>query len=122
MMEQLEVQIVSRERIEVLGQDNAVISVMTLAPAEAIEIVERGPQGARGDTGPPGPPGSAVSHEHVQASPSATWTVNHGLGFRPSVTVYSAGGVEVEANVTHTSINQAIISFVVPVSGTARLI
>ena len=68
-----------------------------------------------------GPPGvSAASYTHTQASASSTWTVNHNLGFRPSVEILSAGGVEIEGTVTHTSVNQAILSFTSSITGSAR--
>lgn len=61
--------------------------------------------------------GGAVNYLHSQASSSATWTVNHNLGFRPVVSVRSPGGVEVEAEVTHTSVNQCVVTFAAPYTG-----
>ena len=62
--------------------------------------------------GAPGPSGAAgAKYLHTQASPSATWTVNHNLGVRPIIAVFSIGWVEVGANTTHTNENQAIIYF-----------
>ncbi|HET6497704.1 MAG TPA: DUF2793 domain-containing protein, partial [Coriobacteriia bacterium] len=59
---------------------------------------------------------------HTQGSASATWTVNHNLGFRPSVEVFSVGGAEIDAAVLHTSVNQTVISFNTATAGSARLI
>ena len=50
-------------------------------------------------------------YEHTQASASATWVVNHNLGFYPTVHIYSAGRVEVEADYVHNSVNQTTINF-----------
>jgi hypothetical protein len=75
---------------------------------------------APGSPGPQGPAG--VDYEHVQISPQSSWTVNHNLGVVPSVTVYSVGGMEVEASIVHISNNQTVISFVTPFAGTARFI
>lgn len=74
-----------------------------------------------GQQGPAGPPGSAgASYTHVQASASAAWTINHNLGFRPNVVVFSTGGLVLLADVVHASVNQAIVSFAVPLAGSAR--
>lgn len=73
--------------------------------------------------GPRGPSAAGSRYEHVQASPSDAWTINHNLGVRPvAVTVRSTGGVEVEAQVTHLSDNQCVINFAVPFAGTAHVI
>lgn len=65
-----------------------------------------GPQGLQGNTGPQGPTGltgpqgpAGVSYDHTQSTASAEWTVNHNLGFKPTVQVFSSGGSEVEAEV-----------------------
>lgn len=55
----------------------------------------------------------------TQASAASVWTVNHNLGFNPTVHVYSVGGVEVEAQITHTSLNQTVINFATPYAGYA---
>lgn len=57
---------------------------------------------------------------HTQASAASSWTVNHNLGFRPAVEVFSVGGAEIEAEVLHTSVNQTVISFTTPTAGSAR--
>lgn len=79
-----------------------------------------GPQGVPGPTGPQGPPGAAF--EFTQAAPSAVWVVAHSLGFKPSVSVASVGGVIVTAEVAHLSDNALEIRFNVPFAGTAHLV
>ncbi len=64
---------------------------------------------------------SLVSYPHTQGSASAIWTVNHSLGFYPSVTVFLSTGDVVEGALTHTDINTASIAFSTPISGTAYL-
>ena len=59
-----------------------------------------------------------MNYLHTQSSASDTWTVNHNLGYRPVVSVRSPGGVEVEATVTHTSVNQCVVTFAAPYTGT----
>lgn len=79
---------------------------------------------AVGDQGPPGPPGSGggngQSYSHTQGSAALEWTVNHNLGYRPAVTVFDATGNPVLAGISHVSVNQTIISFIIPISGSAR--
>jgi hypothetical protein len=71
-----------------------------------------------GLVGPPGPPGGA-SYEHYQAVAAPTWTVNHNLGFRPSVSVRDAGGSLLLCEIVHVSINQSILFFAAPAAGAA---
>lgn len=88
-------------------------------PLKPVVIVSR--TGARGAPGVDS--GSAVlPFEYVQAAPSDLWNVNHNLGRRPIVAVYSVGGVEITADVVHLSINQLQVNFAAPVAGFARLI
>lgn len=73
--------------------------------------------------GIPGPPGAGgVSYVHTQAVASAIWTVNHNLGFRPTVELYDAGGAEIDAEVIHVSTNQANIYLTAAITGAARCI
>lgn len=74
--------------------------------------------------GPPGGNSSgATTYQHTQSSASSLWTVNHNLGRWPcAVTVLSAGGVEVAAQVNHVSINQLTVTFAAPFAGVARII
>lgn len=87
------------------------VSVPT-APA-IIEIITEGPQGAAGQ--------SEASYTHTQSSPAATWTINHNLGFKPSVELLNAGSQEIEGDVLHPSTNQAVVYFTSSVAGFARL-
>lgn len=73
-----------------------------------------------GVPGRQGPKGDASGMTYTQTSASATWTINHNLGYRPIVAVADSGGREVDAEVIHASENQTIINFVVPTAGTAR--
>jgi hypothetical protein len=76
-------------------------------------------KGDKGDPGPIGP--SASAYTHTQSTPSATWTINHNLGYRPSVELLTVGGVEFDASVVHTSINQTVVEIAMPIAGSARL-
>lgn len=73
-----------------------------------------------GLTGPSGLTGAgAPAYLHNQPVPATTWTVNHNLGYRPAVSALSVGGVVMLANVIHTSVNQALITFDQPTPGQA---
>lgn len=84
-----------------------------------------GPSGLTGPTGPTGatgPSGAASStYVYTQMTPNTLWTVNHNLGFNPSVSVFNAGGMFVEVDYVHTSPNQTVIGpFSIPFAGFAR--
>lgn len=102
-------------------------ATIELAPAAALAVGISVPVAvevqAIGYPGPAGRDGAAAgAYVHVQSSPSATWTMNHNLGYNPSVTLLSVGGVEFEGTVTHTSVNQTVAVFNIPVAGSARFI
>lgn len=79
-------------------------------------------KGEKGDIGPAGPAGPAgVAVDYIQSAPSDTWTINHNLGFNPSVELLTTGGAEFEANVVHTSVNQTVVYIAMPLAGKARL-
>jgi hypothetical protein len=71
------------------------------------------------DAGTPLPfGGGGEPYVHNQAQAAAQWVVNHNRGYRPSsVAVLSVGGVEVDAAVTHVSVNQLTVDFAVPYAG-----
>lgn len=60
--------------------------------------------------------------EFPQSAAASTWTINHNFGFKPTVAVFSVGGVEVVADVQHITSNQVQINFSTPTAGFARLI
>lgn len=69
-----------------------------------------------------GSPVPALStYVHTQSSASATWTINHNLGFKPSVELFSSGSQEIEGDVVHTSNNQTMVYFTASITGFARL-
>lgn len=62
-----------------------------------------------------------MSYIHEQVVPSYTWTVNHGLGKYPSVSVVDSGGSNVIGDINHISDDELIISFGFPFGGKAFL-
>jgi hypothetical protein len=68
------------------------------------------------------PPGGApAAYRHIQAIPAAVWTVNHMLGFRPSIQMFDDGGQEIDGAVQHVSNNVLTVSFITTVAGEAYL-
>lgn len=61
-------------------------------------------------------PGSAAFVQTFTAA--AQWVVNHNLGRKPAaIAVLSPGGVEVDANIVHTSDNQFVVDLSPPMAG-----
>lgn len=98
--------------VQIIGtQQVAIIETAT----NVLELTAAGPQGPQGPAGAP-------AYVHQQGSASATWTINHNLGYRPSVELLNTGSQEIEGDVVHTSVNQTVVSFSGAVAGQARLI
>lgn len=62
-------------------------------------------------------PGTFV---HTQAVPAAVWTVDHHFGIEPAVNLLVSIDV-VEADITHPTTEQTVITFSSPQAGTAHL-
>ena len=71
---------------------------------------------------PGGVGGGLSAFVHNQASASFTWTINHNLGYRPSVELFDAGSQEFDAEVTHPTVNQTVVNLSVSTAGFARLL
>lgn len=101
--------------------------VETVVPEAPIEVElgipgPPGPQGPQGVAGAPGLPGlSGANYVHTQGVPSADWTITHGLGRYPSVTVVDSAGTTVYGNVDYLSTNQITIHFTAAFGGAAYL-
>ena len=87
---------------------------------------DRGPRGYDGTPGDPGPPGAigppgpagGAPYEHVQATESSTWIVNHNLGRAPgAVRLVTTGGVEFDAEIVHVSANEVHVYLAAPAVG-----
>lgn len=67
-------------------------------------------------------PGVGVpAYVHTQTTPSTSWVINHNLGFRPSVELLDSGSQEIDAEVSHPSANQTVVTLKVATAGLARL-
>ena len=60
-------------------------------------------------------------HIHTQASASATWTITHALGGRPSVTIVDSASTVVIGDVVYNSDTSITINFSAAFSGFAYL-
>ncbi len=63
--------------------------------------------------------GVVQNYTHTQAIASTTWTVNHNLGFKPSVTVVDTAGTLCFADIVHVNENQLIVSTSAAMGGVA---
>ena len=78
---------------------------------------------AVGPQGPAGPSGSsAVFYTFTQATPSATWTINHNLSGTPTAVVLDSSGNMCEGSFSYPTQNQMLINFSAAFSGTAYVI
>jgi len=110
-----------------IDTDVVTLTPPPFAPEAAMPVVvyedgPQGPPGREGPEGPQGPPGpGGAGFNFTQAAPATVWTINHNLGYYPSVELFSVGGLEIDADVQHMSLNQTIVTFLIPTAGSARL-
>jgi hypothetical protein len=78
--------------------------------ADVITIGIQGPAGAGPST-----------YTHTQSIPAISWTILHGLGRHPSVSVVDSAGSVVVGNVTYDSDIQVTVTFSAAFSGKAYL-
>ena len=62
-----------------------------------------------------------LGYIHIQEVASETWTINHGLGFIPNITVIDTGKTVVEGSYNYPDSNTIVLSFVGAFSGRAYL-
>jgi hypothetical protein len=103
----------------VVVTENGASTVVTVPVTSVVTANTAGPQGPQGPQGPKGDAGAG--YNFTQSSSSAAWTINHNLGFKPSVDVYDSGSQQIQAEVSHPSVNQTAILLTTPITGFARL-
>lgn len=102
--------------LRLLDLQTGLIGTLEGDPADLVLLPRAGP------AGPPGPPGaSGAGYVHTQAVAASTWTINHNLGFYPSVALYDASGFEMVADVFNVSTNIVQVAFAAAYAGSARL-
>lgn len=63
-------------------------------------------------SGPAAIPTTSTVYTHTQATASASWTINHNLGYYPGgVSIVDSAGSKVYGDVTFISENQLVINF-----------
>lgn len=83
----------------------------------------QGPQGPQGPQGAPGLNGEGqVSYVHYQSVASATWVIQHNLGYRPaSAHVEDSANTSIRGVIDHLDANNLELSFIGAMAGTAYL-
>ena len=66
--------------------------------------------------------GGAMAYVYQQSAPATTWTINHNLGYRPSVELLDSGSQEIDGAVSHPTVNQTVVTLSPATAGLARLI
>ena len=82
-----------------------------------IQVTAPGPQGPAGAFSP-----SDIAYTHTQAVSSATWTINHNLGFNPVAVVLDSGGTQCEGAVSYPTTSQMVITFTGAFAGVAYIV
>lgn len=82
-----------------------------------VEITSPGPQGQPGQFSP-----GDIAYTHTQSVASATWTINHNLGFKPIAVVLDSAGTNCEGSFSYPTVNQMVITFNSAFTGTAYII
>lgn len=76
-----------------------------------------------GTSGPQGPSGTIdygqLGYVHTQTTAASVWTVNHGLGFTPNVTVVDSAGTVIEGSYNYPNANTIVLTFAGAFSGKA---
>ena len=87
---------------------------VTEGDTTVVTVTTAGPQGPGG--------GAGAAYVHTQASPATTCTINHNLGFRPSVELLDSGSQEIDGDIAHPTTNQTVVTLNPATAGLARLI
>ena len=82
-----------------------------------VRVTAPGPQGPAGQFTP-----GDVAYTHTQAVSSATWTINHNLGFNPVAVVLDSGGTQCEGSITYPTVNQMVLTFTGAFTGVAYIV
>jgi hypothetical protein len=62
-----------------------------------------------------------LGYVHIQEVASETWTIEHGLGFTPNITVVDTAGTVVEGSYNYPDSDTVVLTFVGGFSGRAYL-
>jgi len=113
--------------ITVASSVSAVQATVVESPSlSEITVVGVGPQGPPGETGPQGPvgpqgPPGGEAFVYQQVSASTVWTIQHNLGYYPSVTTVSVTTDEIIGNLHYVNDNEVTVTFTYAQMGYAYL-
>jgi hypothetical protein len=62
-----------------------------------------------------------LGYVHIQENAAATWSITHGLGFTPNITVVDTAGTVVEGSYNYPNSNTVVLTFIGAFSGRAYL-
>ena len=93
------------------------MTVIVEVTQPVVRVTAPGPQGPAGAFTP-----SDIAYTHTQAVSSATWTINHNLGFNPVAVVLDSGGTQCEGSITYPTVNQMVITFTGAFTGVAYIV
>ncbi len=96
--------------VTVTENDNT--TVVTVPVTNTVTAITQGPQG----------PSGAGGFVYQQTSPATVWTINHNLGFKPTVELIDSGGQEIDGEISHPTNNQTVVTLNPASAGLARLI
>jgi hypothetical protein len=102
----------TQAEITITEENGAITAITTPSSPTLLTAYTEGPQG---------PPGGAA-FVHQQTTPATTWTINHNLGYKPSVELLDSGSQEIDGEIMHTSDNQTVVTLNPASAGLARLI
>jgi hypothetical protein len=118
------IEVISNEAVvEVVSSSAAIVEIVE-TPVQVLEVVTPGAQGIQGEQGDPGDPAELLEvlhHTHAQMVPSASWTITHGLAFRPNISVTDSAGSVVEGDVIYLNDTTVRLDFSGAFSGVAYL-
>lgn len=101
----------------VIVQEPVTDVTVTQTPIPTLVVTSPGPQGPAGQFS-----AGDVAYTHTQAVSSATWTINHNLGFNPVAVVLDSGGTQCEGAISYPSVNQMVITFTGAFTGIAYIV
>ncbi|MEN6621506.1 MAG: collagen-like protein [Smithella sp.] len=110
--------------IEIVYEQNTTTLEVVQNITSILEVGIQGPPGAKGDKGDTGEQGPAGQNGTGDATYSVSFTnqnevtVNHNLGKYPSVVMKDSAGSEYIVEISHNSVNQCVVSWTIPMTGT----
>ena len=96
----------------VVVTENGSSTVVTVPVTTTVTAVTEGPQG----------PAGGAAFVYQQVAPATVWTINHNLGYKPSVELLDSGSQEIDGEIAHPSNNQTVVTLNPASAGLARLI